>query len=307
MGIGVVGIQTSQKKEQSGAPFASGSAHNGTSIDTTGKVVLGNNVGEAGSPAQLTSDREIITEDALFNLFALVLNSIVTGTATRMDGQTISIIGGFATNTFINIISGDFGNSQLNIVSSTTGGNAVIVMNSATSRFEMFSNADHLTISPTGSGHVLFTVQGFIDVWSINTTTFFTQIGPTLVNDNGATLQITGTTTYRYLQQGQGAGAYNIDRDLDSGKLFTNSAAATFNLFNSVGANFRGGFIFRLNIANAAGGTVQAQVGEVIRFGSLSTSVGGTISSTDVGACITLVLTTGGWVTESFIGAWVLT
>lgn len=55
-------LGTSQKKEPSGAPFTTGSANNGLSVDTTtGKIVLGNDVGDAAKPAQLLSFREIAT------------------------------------------------------------------------------------------------------------------------------------------------------------------------------------------------------------------------------------------------------
>lgn len=59
MGIGIVAIQTSQKKEPSGAPFSASSAHEGTSIDTAGKVILGQAVGAVGDPALLDRNAEI--------------------------------------------------------------------------------------------------------------------------------------------------------------------------------------------------------------------------------------------------------
>lgn len=65
MGIGVVGILTSQKEDQSGAPFAPGSANNGLSIDAGGMIVLGNDVG--GSAGQLLSNREISTNGFALN------------------------------------------------------------------------------------------------------------------------------------------------------------------------------------------------------------------------------------------------
>lgn len=57
MGIGAISIVTSQKREPSGSPFTPGSAYNGVSIDATGRVVLGNDLG--GTTAQLISSREI--------------------------------------------------------------------------------------------------------------------------------------------------------------------------------------------------------------------------------------------------------
>lgn len=64
MAIGVVGIQSSAKKEitvipPSGFPFTSGSAREGTSIDSTGRVVLGQTVGQVGNPALIDTVREV--------------------------------------------------------------------------------------------------------------------------------------------------------------------------------------------------------------------------------------------------------
>lgn len=68
-------LQTFNKREQAGPPFVAGSANNGLSVDpVTGKIVLGNDVGAAGDPAQLLSDRQI----ALVNFFLEFLNN--TGT-----------------------------------------------------------------------------------------------------------------------------------------------------------------------------------------------------------------------------------
>lgn len=68
MSLGIAALQTSQKKEpvpQPGPPFAANSAFNGDSVDTvTGKIVVGNDVGDPLSPAQLLSDREIATNSA---------------------------------------------------------------------------------------------------------------------------------------------------------------------------------------------------------------------------------------------------
>jgi len=141
----------------------------------------------------------------------------------------------------------------------------------------------------------------------VDTATFNQQAGPGLMAFNGAAFQINGSYTGRRFVQGQGAGAYNVSRDLDSAKLFVNSAAATFNLPNMAAGNNRLGFIFRLCITNVAGGIIQAFAGQVIRFGSLSTSAGGTLASVDVGAYVTIIWDGGQWLTETFNGAWTLT
>jgi hypothetical protein len=51
----------------SGAPFTSGSAINGTSINAAGKVVLGNDINDLAAPAEFVSNREIRTQG--FGLF----------------------------------------------------------------------------------------------------------------------------------------------------------------------------------------------------------------------------------------------
>lgn len=309
MGLGVVSLGTFQKREQAGPPFVAGSADNGLSVSPAGTIVLGNDVGEAGSPAALFSDREIITEDALFNLFSLILNSIQTGITTTLNGQSIQVTGGNNTIPDIQVNTGDNGSASFLAV----GGDGAQALLSAiagafgSATLNLQTDADRIQITPSGFGHIIFRV-GALDVWQINTATFFTQIGPTLVADNGATLQVTGTLTRRLFTQSQGAGTYNVDRDLDSDKLFRNSAAANLALPNMAAANARPGFVLRATCFNVAGITITAFVGQTIRFGSLATSAGGTLSSTDVGAYVKIVnIDSNTWVTETFNGAWVLT
>lgn len=325
MGIGVISLQTSQKRDQSGPPFASGSADNGLSVDTvSGQIVLGNNVGAVGAPAQLLSNREIVTEDVLLNLFAIILNSIQTGITTNLDGQTIRMLGSAGTSPRIDLTTSANGDPQINLTSSGGSGNATITLTGSgggdpriivqtdgngISLLQLGSNPDTWGALVDGTGVITFEANGTA-VWALDTTGLgvTTQIASTLVNTNGATLQVTGTLTHRLFTFGVGAGTTNIDRDLDSGKLFINSAAANLALPNMAAANLRAGFRLRLTIDNVAGGTITASAGQVIRFGSLVTSSGGTISSTDVGAFISIILISSGtWVTESFVGAWVLT
>jgi hypothetical protein len=53
-------VTRENKKPAAGAPFPSGSADNGLSVDSvTGRIVLGQDVGAVGDPGQLTSNREI--------------------------------------------------------------------------------------------------------------------------------------------------------------------------------------------------------------------------------------------------------
>lgn len=58
MGIGVISLVTSQKREQSGPPFVATAADNGLSVDTTsGRIVFGNDV--AATTGRLLSNREV--------------------------------------------------------------------------------------------------------------------------------------------------------------------------------------------------------------------------------------------------------
>lgn len=313
MGIGVVGIQTSQKKEQAGPPFTSNSADNGLSVDAvSGRIVLGNDVGDPAAPAILLSNREIITEDALFNLFSILLNSIQTGIGTVLNGQMVQV---FSNNgNAPTIIATDGGSGSPTVTASVAGGLGGLATVSAsagagdTAQLSVSrGGADTLSIRTSGGGSVFFIVGNAVQVWAVDTATFNQQAGPGLLTFNGAAFQVNGSLTNRLLVQSQGAGAYNVSRDLDSSKQFINSAAATFNLPNMAGANNRNGFIFRLCVKAVAGVTVQAFAGQVIRFGSLSTSSGGTLVSTDVGAYVTLIWDTTNWLTSTFNGAWDLT
>jgi len=313
MGIGVVALQTSQKREQAGPPFASNSADNGTSVDSTsGHIVLGNDVGDPAAPAALLSNREIITEDALLNLFSILLNSIQTGIGTLLNGQIIQVFS--ANGNAPTITATDSASGFPNITASVSGGLgglSTIGATAAAGDVAQLSVArggtDTLSIRTTGSGTVFFLVGNTVQVWAVDTSTFNQQAGPGLMAFNGAAFQINGDLTHRLFLQSQGAGNYNVNRDLDSNKQFFNTAANTLTLPNMVGANDRPGFILRVNIQNVAGTTIQMSAGQVLRFGSLSSTSGGTLSSTDVGAYVMLVWDSTNWVAASFTGAWSLT
>lgn len=327
MGIGLVSIVTSQKKEQSGAPFAAGSADNGLSIDTTsGRIVLGNDVGDTAAPATLLSNREIVTEDTLLNLFGLLLNAIQTGIITTMDGQSITVAGADTTAPFITLSTGDNGNAVLTVSGGITSTSALTNITGAggISNTSTLSGAGGLAVNTVQAGSDLFTIESGnlaghvvfgasnfgvpILFFSVNTATINCQLGPTLRTDNGAALQVSGSLTWQLLLQSQGAGTYNIDRDLDSGKIFSNSAAANLAIPNMAGANVRPGFIIAANCFNVAGITITLAAGQTARFGALATTAGGTLSSVTLGSTIKIVLINSTtWVTESFTGIWVLT
>jgi len=203
------------------------------------------------------------------------------------------------------------GAGGVNLLSLTqTAGAANILLQTAANgiaQFRIRSVPDSFEIFTAGTGTIRFSINQIQNVWEVVTATGNTQIGPTLTTSNTAALQVTGSLTNRRFIQGQGAGTYGVNRDLDSSKNFINSAAAQFDLPDMAGASDRPGFIFRLCVKNVAGVTIQLFAGQTALFGSLSTSAGGTLASTDVGASIVMVWDSANWTTESFLGAWVLT
>lgn len=328
MGIGVISLVTSQKREPSGSPFTAGSAHNGTSIDAAGKVVLGNDVGDVTAPAALLNDREVLMDDALFNQFQIILNAIQSaGVRTLLRGDLVQvdtadfstgqvIVGnatGLGTTAQIFAQTNDFGSSEIAATNSVDG--------NATIRAQVNQNlggvpqlvvrlavADRLGIVAK-TGEIAFQVGQFaLQSMAFNTTTLCTKVqSDTGAAYNGATLQVSGTHTYRKFDQSQN-GALTLDRDLDSSKVLRNSGALTIDFPNFVGANFRVGFFVDVLVTNAAGVTINAGAGRLIHFGDLATSVNGTISSTSVGASIRIyVVDSTTFYTQWFIGAWSLT
>lgn len=309
MGIGVAALQTSQKKELAGPPFVSGSAENGLSVDAVSKkIVLGNNVGDPAHPGALISNREILTEDSIGNLFGLTLRAVLNNVSTLINGTRIILTGGNNTNPFMNITAGVNGAPAITMLSGNNGQTDLNLHTGSpgTCSVNLVTGNDSITMRADDSGDVKFIVSG-VTVGEVSTNTLLWQFGNTLVAHNGANVQISGTATYRLVVTSKGAGAYNVDRDLDTCKLFTNSAANTFNLPDMSGGNNRSGFIFRLTINNAGGSTIQLFAGQTLRFGSLATSAGGTLSSTDVGATVVAIWTGSVWITETFNGVWTLT
>lgn len=328
MGLGVVSLQTSQKKEQAGPPFVATSADNGLSVDAvSGRIVLGNDVGDPAAPGAIFTNREIIMDDALFNTFTLLLNALNSlGVTTTFDGSSITLTGTAGAVPFITITTTGAGNPTLNVIG--TGASTALMLNQVTgagiARITNLAAAGGVALSTTRVGSEIFEINAGgavgairfgasnisipIYFFQVETATLNSQIGPTLRTGNGSALQVSGTLTNYIRQQGVGAGTTNIDRNIDSGKQFRNSAAANLALPNMAGANFREGFFIRVLCADVSGITVTMDAGTTLRFGSLSTSAGGTISSTDVGAHLVIVIVDSlTYVTESFIGVWTLT
>lgn len=69
------------------APFATG-ARNGLSVDAAGNVVLGNDVGAAGNPAQWLNNREILTNAFLLQL---INGLLATDPRTEIAGGLMSV------------------------------------------------------------------------------------------------------------------------------------------------------------------------------------------------------------------------
>lgn len=312
MGLGAAAIITNAKKEQPGPPFASNSADNGLSVDaTSGKIVLGNDQGDAAAPAALLSNREILMEDSGGNSFVILFNSILNAVLTQFTGFSMEIAGGDGTTPSITVGGGDGSNAEIALQTGTgSSANVTVEAASGQAAIALLCNSDLAQLEALGSGEVTFSVSDFgipITIITFYTSTQRMQLGGTQVAANGADVQISGTSTRRYLINGKGAVTYNVDRDLDSDKLFINSGAATFVLPNMVGANNRSGFIFRVAVKNAAGVIIQAAGGQILRFGNVTTSSGGTARDTTVGAVATLMWDGTDWVAESFIGAWTFT
>lgn len=303
-------------------PFPANAADNGLSVDSvSGRIVLGNDAGDLAAPAQLLSNREIVTEDAAFNLFSIVLNSIQSGITTLLNGQIIQITGDPGNFIAIDQSVGDFGQAGSTINAGDNGGGTLAVQTglNGQSNFSVTAEAggfaewrlrtdtDIFNINTAGAGFINFNIGNVFDVWDIDTASLNTQMGFPLQAHNGATLQVSGTFTHRELTAGF-SGSRNIDRDLDSSRLFFNTAAGTLVLPNMAGANSRPGFNLRFACNNAAGITIQTDAGQTILMGTSATSAGGTVSSTGVGSYgrITLI-DSFTWLTEYFTGSFTLT
>lgn len=312
MGLGTTAISTNAKKEIPGPPsppFDPSSADNGLSVNNaSGRIVLGNDLGDIAAPAQLLSDRDIQMEDSGGNQYRIFLTSLFAAVQTAVSGYSLEILGQDNTTPSITVGGGNNVNAEIALIAGT--GSAVDINMQATSgtvSHNMVCGNDSLQWLVDGSGAILFGISDFgipITVMQFYTATQTMQLGSPQVAANGATVQIAGTLNRRYLRSSKGAN-YNVDRDTDSDLMFTNSAAVIFTMPNMVGANDRPGFIFRVHVNNAAGVTVQAAGGQTIHFGSLASSSGGTVASVTVGSSVTLQWDgTSGWIAEAFTGVW---
>lgn len=283
MPIGVIGIQTNQKRDN-GAPFPAGSAANGLSVDpVTGQIVLGNDVGSV--LAALTSIRVIpfagqgiVLEDTpglIQTLFfpgfiqvqtATSLNTIdETGyqviRANPGDGPAILLLN----DGVLQVLQGMDSTGVYSMTSNVSG---------QFGSYDVFNGRWQVGLNPGGSG------------------TF-----------NGAQLEVVGDLTYD-ISVNQTGGAIIVNENNDKGRLFTNVAgASTFTLPSAPIEGFH--CMFAVNTANNL--TVQV-AGDNINIGNLQSIVGGSVSSNAIGSFLHLVYTGGAnrWIAASALGAWVV-
>lgn len=201
-----------------GPPFIPTSADNGLSIDTiSGRVVLGQNVGQAGNPARLLNNREIP-----LNTFQLNLQETVNSTLIRFNNAPLNpvLIQANVNNQWSNVIAQNLnaGNQATSFlgVYNNLGNNMSIVKTSSTyaGPFGFPVNTGILyssSVGGLGTDAMAFVSEaGFY--WSPNTTgaggisqtsmQMLTNgrlqlfpIGTSTMTDNGQRLQIFGSAS----------------------------------------------------------------------------------------------------------------
>lgn len=279
---------------QSVSPVGSGDAKNGVSLDTDGDVVLGNRLNDAAAPGRLLNNREIWMQSDSGARFGLTLNQQGTGLKTLLRGDRVAITGVDATSGLLSVITGDDGTATLqavtglagtSVVSATAGDGGISVLRVGS------GTTDLMEIAADGNGAINFNIQGTFASMQVNTTTICTKFqSDTGAAFNGATVQISGTCTKRFMQRSFGDGTIVLDRDLDSAKSLRNNGATIFELPTMIGSDFREGFYIDVLCNNAAGVTISATAGVTILYGTTATSAGGNISSVDVGSFIRVMI-----------------
>lgn len=284
MGIGLVAISTTQKRELLG-PFALGSAHNGTSIDAGGLIVLGNDVGQPGSPAKLTSDREIVTNDGAGSAGDVVLqdNTIGAVISQKLFGSG-SIINGALGSTIIE--NRQVGTDIFNMAMAGAGS-----VQWSTGAFGGTPCMELKTVGATDLGH-----------WQIG--------APINITKNPATLQVNGSLSAQSMSRTMSTGTYTVDRTFDSNMILTNPNATgpvTVTLPNMA---FSGttGFYLTVAVTTALTVLIRAFAGQTIYVGDgAMSSVGGSIRASTIGSIITLFCADQlSWFTGAQMGTWTL-
>lgn len=281
MSIGTVSISTSQKRE-TGGPFAVGSAHNGTSIDAGGLIVLGNDVGAIGNPARLLNTREIFGNG----------NSIILRDSAA---EFTDINGGRVITAEVQGTTTMQGNGVRTALAAGQQGDVAVGL-----------GVDILALHVSALGEKIIRGNGtdFIDYMAPTNSTRIGQI----VNgfpDNGSAVQAVGTFTHDKYLVVPSTGAVALDENLDGSKIFTNElGASTFSLPVSLGLS---GLSFKFYVQQGANLTVLTGGTDTINLGGLVSSAGGNIRSNLTGSFVELtVMTDGEWAANSFTGNWIV-
>ena len=145
MGINQGSISVNQKAPivpAPGFPFTIGSARNGLSVDATGRIVLGQDVGAIGDPAQLINNREIPLAGFTLDLRGITLNLLVD------DATTDFLLTDAAANPFFDVdianhtwLIGDFNAGQNVLFADAATGTSMSYATGFTILFSVGDNA----------------------------------------------------------------------------------------------------------------------------------------------------------------------
>jgi hypothetical protein len=281
-------------------------ARNGLSLDTDDFVVLGQDVGEAGDPAALISNREI----PLVGSFISFLRSI--GLSIQISDNGIIL---FAADTpelvGINEMKIDVLTHQ-QVDTPSSGGYELGNSNGGGSLLIQITPSG---LDPTNAGFMIrcdtsVAVKSLI--WYLNGGL---GIGGDdfLNNGNETGISVDGAITGQKLVVIKTA-PYNLDNRFDAGKVITNTGAAGLTVLQlpqaaTVSADAYGYFDFYVD--NANGIQLVAAGTDTINIGPSSSSGGGTCTALTAGNTIRLQLLNPGanpakWVAMFQVGTWVL-
>lgn len=281
MPIGVIGIQTNQKRDN-GAPFPAGAANNGLSVDPiSGKIVLGNNAGAV--TAALLSNREIPINGFYIDLTAGI------GVGIRFQNGSIEMNTASGAQMII-----DENAFQLYRVPAT--GPAALILNDGTLQVQQGMDG-------TGVYVLVSNVAGQFGSYDVANGNWQVGLNPGFPFFNGAKLEVVGNITYDIFVNNT-SGAVSIDRINDRGKLFTNeNGASTFQLPTVSGADV--GVHFMFATVQSSSLTVVADAGNQIEIGNVASLAGGNVTTSQEGSALHLILAEGDrWIAMSAPGAW---
>lgn len=204
MGLGIASLQTSQKKEpasQPGPPFAATSAFNGCSVDpVTGKIVLGNDMGDATMPAGFVSFREI----ALLGFWLDIIDIVGGNNRIRIQSNDIQIDDLGTGNQF----KLDVGNSNVTMgLATTVAGQPTL--------FSLLSAAGAIGFATEGPTQI--SIQDAVKAWAIMLTLGVMHIRDNSGAGNGVIMDpvannVASTGTLSSADPGAGAGAWKLGK-----------------------------------------------------------------------------------------------